>query len=34
MRDNLTSAVIYAVYFAIAGLLVTGIWALQTGATP
>ena len=31
-RDNLTSAAIYGIYFAIAGLLVTGMFAL--GSTP
>ena len=31
MRDNLTSACIYGIYFAVAGLLVTGIYA---GGTP
>ncbi len=34
MRDNLINAAIYGIYFAIAGLLVTGIYALQTGGTP
>ena len=34
MKDKLVSTVIYAVYFAIAGLLVTGLFALQAGATP